>query len=172
MEKDSDSKRKSSACSEGDYRGGGGDEDRVKVAKMMEEDFDARIEAIKNAENQNLDIDAFQYEDISTLTGKNPLASQALIKQVLRDFRKGAGTFIQVFRMPVADGGDLEHGKTLFQERLSEQLHKLLGVEPFITRKGEHVPEYASIYEYMYYSQHDWAKENGYPIDASGSQLH
>jgi hypothetical protein len=39
MEKDSDSKRKSSACSEGDYGGeGGGDDNRVKVAKLTEDD--------------------------------------------------------------------------------------------------------------------------------------
>jgi hypothetical protein len=140
---------------------------------MTEDDFEARLEAIRNAENQNLDIDAFQFEDSGISPEHNPLASQDLIKQVLGDFRSRTGTFIQVFRMPVADGGDLEHCKTLFQERLSEQLHKLLGVKPFITRKGEHAPDYASIYEYMYYSQDDWAKEqNGYPIDASGSQLH
>jgi hypothetical protein len=137
MEKDSNFKRKSSACSEGDYRGGRGrDDNRVKVVKMSEEDLDARFETIRNAENQNLDIDAFQFEDINMLTGRNPLASQDFIEQVLGDFRNRTGTFIQVYRMPAADGGDLEHGKKMFQERLSQQLHKLLGVKPFIPRRA------------------------------------
>jgi hypothetical protein len=127
----------------------------------MSEYFDARIETIMSAENQNLDIDAFQYEDISHPPGQNIHASQDLIKQVLQDFRQRAGTWIQVFRMPAVDGSDLEHDKQLFQERLSKQLHKLLGVKPFITRKGEHTPEWATIYEFMYYSRDDWVKEQG-----------
>jgi hypothetical protein len=121
--------------------------------------LDARFENIRNAENQNLDIDAFQYECMGSLPGKPIFNSQDLIKQVLQDFRQRAGTWIQVFRMPAENGGDSEHCKKLFQERLSKQLHKLLGVKPFITRKGKHAPEYATIYEYMYYSRDDWVKE-------------
>lgn len=59
----------------------------------------------------------------------------------------------------------------IFLERLSQQLHDLLGVKPFITRKGEHVSEDALVYEFMYYSRDDWVKLMG-PLDSSGRQLH
>jgi hypothetical protein len=110
-----------------------------------------------NAESQNLDIDAFQYERLG-VPGQI-YASQDLIKNVLLpDFRNGHGTWIQIYRMPVADGGDLEHAKQMFQERLSEQLHKLFGIDPFITRQqGD-----AVIYEFIYSSRDDWVKEQGH----------
>jgi hypothetical protein len=64
---------------------------------------------------------------------------------------------MKIYRMPVADGSDLERAKQMFQKRLSEQLHKLWGIEPFITwKQGD-----ALIYEFIYCSRDDWVKEQG-----------
>ena len=93
----------------------------------------------------NADLNAFNYyEKTDNSYNIKAISSSAFVKSVLLEFNTGNGKYItnrsmssywlQHYRDSPADAKSIENGETQFREKLSQQIHELLGQKPRVDK--------------------------------------